>query len=204
MKIVGIHHVYNALAAAAAAWAAGMNCQSIVEGLVSFQPVSGRMQIIRLQNRAFVIDDTYNANPASVREALMTLKDLKSNHNGYVFLGDMLELGDAAPEMHRKIGVLMATIGVNAVFLRGDFSAITASGATEGGMPPQNIFFLSPDEDGMPFLKEHLQEGDWVLVKGSRRMKMEKIVAQICDLFGRDDTGDNTGRGNNKSGVNEH
>jgi len=204
MKIVGIHHVYNALAAAAAAWAAGMSCQSIVEGLAAFQPVSGRMQIIQLQNRAFVIDDTYNANPASVREALMTLKDLKSNHNGYVFLGDMLELGDAAPEMHRKIGVLMATIGVNAVFLRGDFSAITASGATEGGMPPQNIFFLSPDEDGMPFLKEHLKEGDWVLVKGSRRMKMEKIVAQIGDLFGRDDSGDNTGRGNNKSGVNEH
>jgi UDP-N-acetylmuramoyl-tripeptide--D-alanyl-D-alanine ligase len=124
-----------------------------------------------------------------VREALMTLKDLKNHHAGYVFLGDMLELGAAADEMHRKIGILMATIGVNAVFLQGDFSAVTATGAQEGGMPRQNIFFLSADEDGMPYLKKHLKKGDWVLVKGSRRMKMEKIVAQICDLFGRYNTG---------------
>ena len=189
MKIVGIHHVYNALAAAAAAWAAGIDCKTIAEGLAEFQPVSGRMQMIKLQNCAFVLDDSYNANPASVREALMTLKDLKNHHSGYVFLGDMLELGAAADEMHRKIGILMATIGVNAVFLKGDFSAATAAGAMEGGMLPQNIFFLSRDEDGMQFLKKNLKKGDWVLVKGSRRMKMEKIVTQICDLFGRDENG---------------
>jgi len=197
MKIVGIHHVYNALAAAATAWAAGIDEKSIAEGLAAFQPVSGRMQMIKLQNGAFVIDDSYNANPASVREALMTLKDLKSHYNSYVFLGDMLELGDAAPEMHRKIGILMATTGVNAVFLKGDFSAITAAGAMEGGMLPQNIFFLSPDDDGMLFLKKKLKKGDWILVKGSRRMKMEKTVAQVCDLFG----GDNDRVKNNNSGV---
>jgi UDP-N-acetylmuramoyl-tripeptide--D-alanyl-D-alanine ligase len=185
MKIVGIHHVYNALAAAAAARAAGMDCETIAEGLAAFDPVAGRMQIIKLQNCAFVLDDSYNANPASVREALMTLKDLKNHHAGYVFLGDMLELGAQADEMHRKIGILMATIGVNAAFLQGDFSAVTADGALEGGLPRQNVFFLSADEDGMSYLKKHLKKGDWVLVKGSRRMKMEKIVAQICDLFGR-------------------
>lgn len=186
MKIVGIHHVYNALAAAATACAAGIDCKTITEGLAHFQPVSGRMQMIKLQNCAFVLDDSYNANPASVREALMTLKDLKNHHSGYVFMGDMLELGEASDEMHRKIGILMATIGVNAVFLKGDYSAVTAAGAMEGGMPPQSIFFLSQEEDGMSFLKKNLKKGDWVLVKGSRRMKMEKIVDQICDLFGRD------------------
>ncbi|MCK7471540.1 MAG: hypothetical protein MZU95_12785 [Desulfomicrobium escambiense] len=113
----------------------------------------GRMQIIKLQNCAYVIDDSYNANPASVREALMTLKDLKNHHSCYVFLGDMLELGAASSEMHRKIGVLMATIGVNAIFLKGDFSAVTAAGAEEGGMPRQNIFFISEEEDGMPFCR---------------------------------------------------
>lgn len=189
MKIIGIHHVYNALAAAAAAWAAGIGCKAITEGLAAFQPVSGRMQMIKLQNCAFILDDSYNANPASVREALLTLKDLKNHHSGYVFLGDMLELGASADEMHRKIGILVATIGVNAVFLKGDFSAATAAGALEGGMLPQNIFFLSQNEDGMPFLKKNLKKGDWVLVKGSRRMKMEKIVVQICDLFGRDKNG---------------
>ncbi len=107
MKIVGIHHVYNAMAAAASAWAAGIDSAAIKEGLEKFSPVGGRMEIIRLQNGAYVIDDSYNANPASVREALMTLRDLKNNHSGYVFLGDMLELGDAAYEMHRKVGMLL-------------------------------------------------------------------------------------------------
>ena len=122
----------------------------------------------------------------------MTLKDLKVHHNGYVFLGDMLELGAEAGEMHRKIGMLIATIGVNALFLQGDFSEITAAGAVEGGLSPENIFFLSDKEKGIDYLKEHLKKGDWILVKGSRGMKMEKIVAQICDDFGRDKiNGDN-------------
>jgi UDP-N-acetylmuramoyl-tripeptide--D-alanyl-D-alanine ligase len=186
MKITGLHHVYNAMAAAAAALAAGMDLQTISEGLAAFRPFSGRMEMIKLHNGAFLLDDSYNANPASVREALMTLKDLKVNHNGYVFLGDMLELGNHADEMHRKIGMLMATIGINALFLQGDFSRVTASGATEGGLSPENIFFLSGDENGSAYLKAHLKKGDWILVKGSRRMKMEKFVTQICDDFGCD------------------
>jgi UDP-N-acetylmuramoyl-tripeptide--D-alanyl-D-alanine ligase len=201
MKIAGLHHLYDAMAAAAAAVAAGMDTQTISEGLTAFRPFSGRMEMIKLHNGAFLLDDSYNANPASVREALMTLKDLKINHNGYVFLGDMLELGAEADEMHRKIGMLMATIGVNALFLQGDFSKVTAAGAIEGGMPGQNIFFLSGDENGMDYLKENLKKGDWILVKGSRRMKMEKFATRICDDFGDDKI-----NGNNKtihqSGVN--
>ena len=72
----------------------------------------------------------------------MTLKDLKNYHNGYVFLGDMLELGAEAEEMHRKIGMLIATIGVNALFLQGDFSEITAAGAMEGGTAVRKYFLF--------------------------------------------------------------
>ena len=158
MKIVGLHHVYNAMAAAAAACAAGIDYKTIAEGLAAFRPFSGRMEIIKLRNGAFLLDDSYNANPASVREALMTLKDLKIHHNGYVFLGDMLELGAEADEMHRKIGMLMATIGVNALFLQGDFSEITAAGAKEGGMSPENIFFLSDKENGIDYLKRTFEK----------------------------------------------
>jgi len=194
MKIVGLHHVNNAMAAAAAAFAVGTDIKTIAEGLAEFRPFSGRMEMIRLRNGAFLLDDSYNANPASVREALMTLKDLKVHHNGYVFLGDMLELGEEAGEMHRKIGMLIATIGVNALFLQGDFSEITVAGAVEGGLSPENIFFLSDKDKGIDYLKEHLKKGDWILVKGSRRMKMEKIAAQICDDFGSDKI-----NGNNKT-----
>ncbi|MBP9012346.1 MAG: UDP-N-acetylmuramoyl-tripeptide--D-alanyl-D-alanine ligase [Smithella sp.] len=186
IKIVGLHHVHNAMAAAATAFAAGVDIRTISEGLGSFRPFSGRMEIIKLRNGAFLIDDSYNANPASVREALMSLKDLKSNHNAYVFLGDMLELGDQSEEMHRKIGMLMATIGVHALFLKGDFAGVTAAGAREGGLSPDNIFFLLEQDSGVGYLKERLKKGDWILVKGSRGMKMEKIVSQICDHFGSD------------------
>jgi UDP-N-acetylmuramoyl-tripeptide--D-alanyl-D-alanine ligase len=162
------------------------------------------MKIIRLRNCAFVLDDTYNANPASVREALMTMKDLKNHHCGYVFLGDMLELGEATDEMHRKIGILMATIGIQAVFLKGDFAEVTAVGALEGGMLSRNIFFLSETEDGLSYLKKNLKKGDWVLVKGSRRMKMEKIVEQICEVFGRDKNGVKNHPITHGAGVNEN
>jgi len=194
MKIAGLHHIHNAMAAAAAAVAVGTDIKTIAEGLAAFRPFSGRMEIIRLQNGAFLLDDSYNANPSSVREALLTLKDLKGHHHGYVFLGDMLELGEKAEEMHRKIGMLIATIGAGALFLKGDFSKVTATGAMEGGLSPQNIFFLSDEEKGIVFLKEHLKKGDWILAKGSRRMRMEEIVARICDNFGRDDI-----NGNNKA-----
>lgn len=187
MKIAGLHHVYNAMAAAATAYGVGIDIKTIAEGLAAFRPFSGRMEIIRLHNGAFLLDDSYNANPSSVREALLTLKDLKGHHNSYVFLGDMLELGEKADEMHRKIGMLIATIGVNVLFLQGDFSKVTAAGAMEGGLSPQNIFFLSDNEKGIVYLKQYLKKGDWILVKGSRRMKMEKIAAQICENFGKNE-----------------
>ena len=186
IKIVGLHHVHNAMAAAATAFAVGMDIRTISEGLSAFRPFSGRMEIIKLRNGAYLLDDSYNANPASVREALMTLKDLKTSHDAFVFLGDMLELGAQSDEMHRKIGMLMATIGVNALFLQGDFSEVTTTGAIEGGMMPENIFFLSEADKYIDYLKEHLKKGDWILVKGSRGMKMERIITQISDNFGSD------------------
>lgn len=186
MKIVGLHHVNNAMAAAAAAFAVGTDIKTIAEGLAEFRPFSGRMEMVKLRNGSFLLDDSYNANPASVREALMTLKDLKVHHNGFVFLGDMLELGTESEEMHRKIGMLIATIGINTLFLQGNFSRVTAAGAMEGGLSPENIFFLSNENNGINYLKENLKKGDWILVKGSRGMKMDKIVLQICENFGSD------------------
>ena len=201
MKITGLHHLYNAMAAAAVSVAIGMDSKTITEGLSAFRPFSGRMEVSKLRNGAFLLDDSYNANPASVREALMTLKDLKTGHSAYVFLGDMLELGEQADEMHRRIGMLIATIGVNALFLRGDFSKMTATGAMEGGMAPENIFYLSDEESGSDYLKDHLKKGDWILVKGSRRMKMEKIAAQIFEDFGQDKMNGDS-KSMNKPGVN--
>ncbi|PKN84963.1 MAG: hypothetical protein CVU51_09530, partial [Deltaproteobacteria bacterium HGW-Deltaproteobacteria-1] len=115
----------------------------------------------------------------------LTLKDLKNAHNAFVFLGDMLELGEAAREMHRRVGMLLATIGVTAVFLQGEFAEITAAGALGGGLSDEQIFYLRDDvEESIAHLKKQLRKGDWILVKGSRRMKMDRIVARICEDTG--------------------
>ncbi|MFO7570466.1 MAG: UDP-N-acetylmuramoyl-tripeptide--D-alanyl-D-alanine ligase [Smithellaceae bacterium] len=186
MNIAGIHHIYNAMAAAAAARAFGAGHTAICEGLASFLPVRGRMEIVALQNGAYLVDDSYNANPASVREALLTLRDLKSTHRAFVFLGDMLELGEAAPEMHRKIGTLLGTTGVTAVFLQGDYAGNTASGALDGGLTEDQIIDIESVDASLDSLKKKLRKGDWVLVKGSRGMKMDRIAAGIRAAFGVD------------------
>ncbi len=184
MKVAGIHNIYNAMAAAGVAIAAGMDDESIASGLAAFQPVGGRMEIIKLQNGAYIINDAYNANPASMREALMTLKDLKGARNAFVFLGDMLELGEAAQELHRKIGLLLAATGVKAAYLQGDFAEMVAAGAEDGGLAPEKVMFLKDDEEALASLKKQLHKGDWILVKGSRRMKMDRFVSRLCDAYG--------------------
>ena len=184
MKVAGLHNIYNAMAAAATAVACGISPESIRQGLTMFHAVGGRMEIIKLKNGAYLINDAYNANPASVREALLTLRDLKSAHNAFVFLGDMLELGEAAREMHRRVGMLLATIGVTTVFLQGDFADVTAAGALAGGLSDEQIIFFRDVEDSIAHLKRQLRKGDWILVKGSRRMKMDRIVTRICEHMG--------------------
>ena len=184
MKVAGISNIYNAMAAAAVAVACGISAESIRQGLSSFRAVSGRMEILALQNGVYLVNDAYNANPASVREALLTLKDLKNGRNAFVFLGDMLELGEAAKEMHRRIGTLLATTGVAAVYLQGDFAEATAAGALEGGLAKEHVIILKDDEAAIAHLKKQLRKGDWVLVKGSRRMRMDRIVSRLCADFG--------------------
>lgn len=184
LSVTGMHNVYNALAAAASSWALGIEHDAIRRGLTAFTPISGRMEISQLKNGAFIINDTYNANPASVREALKALKDLRGDHTSTVILGDMLELGDRAEEMHEGIGSLLADTGVGTIFLRGRLSRATAAGVLKRNVPDNRIFFFETPEEIIPQLESTLEKGDWILVKGSRRMKMEEVVRTIVEIFG--------------------
>jgi UDP-N-acetylmuramoyl-tripeptide--D-alanyl-D-alanine ligase len=143
----GEHNIQNALAAGAAARALGFDREAIAAGLAIFCPVPGRMEIRRLGNGAFLIMDTYNANPASTRESLKTLQDLRGAGRATVILGDMLELGAQAKELHEEVGVLLAKTGVDRVFLKGPLSRSTAKGAMKKGFSKEGIvFFDNPDE----------------------------------------------------------
>jgi UDP-N-acetylmuramoyl-tripeptide--D-alanyl-D-alanine ligase len=184
MAVLGEHNVYNALAAAACSHACGIDYDDICRGLTAFRQVSGRMELFRLWKGAFLIDDTYNANPSSVKEALKTLRDLAGRKGSTLIFGDMLELGDRAEEIHEDIGMAIADTGVGRLILRGRFSRAVAAGAQKKGLSGDRIFFLDDSGDIADFIVKSLRDGEWILIKGSRGMHMEVITGAILRLCG--------------------
>ncbi|CAB1081543.1 UDP-N-acetylmuramoyl-tripeptide--D-alanyl-D-alanine ligase (EC [Olavius algarvensis Delta 1 endosymbiont] len=170
--------VANALAAAAVGYNLGLSISTIKAGLEAFTPVSGRLNILHPAGGIHIIDDTYNANPESMRAALETLKKMRAGSRAIFVAGDMLELGDQAPSLHRAIGAAAAQSGISRLYARGDFADQVASGARGEGMPSEHTMIGSRREI-IADLTDWLQPGDWLLVKGSRGMAMEKVVQAI-------------------------
>jgi UDP-N-acetylmuramoyl-tripeptide--D-alanyl-D-alanine ligase len=172
----------NSLAAAAVGYLAGLPASEIKKGIEKFQPIKGRMNVHRFKNDIKLIDDTYNANPDSVRSAVRSLVALKKGKRGILVLGDMFELGEHSEEMHKKIGELVAEVGIEKLFAVGRFSESVAEGARSGGMNRRSIFNGSGKEI-LVHLRKEIKPGDWVLIKGSRAMKMEDIVEALTEEF---------------------
>jgi UDP-N-acetylmuramoyl-tripeptide--D-alanyl-D-alanine ligase len=173
LRIAGRHNVKNALAAAAAALGAGVPLETIVQGLENFEAVKGRSRALRvsLGRKTYnVIDDTYNANPDSVRAAIEILSELPAPH--LLVLGDMGEVGDQGPEFHAEIGEYAAERGIETLLCMGDlmrYGAAVFPGARHfGGMEALSNAVLAD----LPRYRS-------VLVKGSRFMKMERVVQAI-------------------------
>ena len=171
----GQYMISNALAAAAVGYLLGIPAATVKAGLESFEPVAGRMNIRHLPNGIQIIDDTYNANPDSMKAALATLKKMRTGGRKVFVAGDMFELGDQAPELHRQLGALAAHTAVDRLYACGENAAALAAGARKEGMQPAEMITGSREEI-LEDLKGWLQPGDWVLVKGSRGMAMEKVV----------------------------
>ena len=172
----GSHNIYNALAAAAALLEK-VPLTTIAEGLARFTPYSGRFRIERV-GQLTLIDDSYNANPASTGAALSTLAEIKGAGRAFVALGDMLELGGDEAELHHLIGVQAAQVA-DRLYLVGDLTSHTAEGAREAGLPAEQVRSGITHEDVAADIMERAQPGDFVLVKGSRGMRMEKIAELI-------------------------
>jgi UDP-N-acetylmuramoyl-tripeptide--D-alanyl-D-alanine ligase len=170
--------VHNALAAAAVGHLLGLTLEDIQNGLEGFLPVQGRMNVNTLPGGVHLIDDTYNANPASMEAAVATLHRLRGTARGLLVVGDMLELGPASAELHRGLGRFAAGTGVCKLLACGNFAEAVAAGAREGGMAAADAVAGSQADIGGVLLNE-LRAGDWVLVKGSRSMGMEAIVSAV-------------------------
>ncbi|MFN2435575.1 MAG: UDP-N-acetylmuramoyl-L-alanyl-D-glutamate--2,6-diaminopimelate ligase [Desulfotignum sp.] len=175
--------VLNALASLAAAAAAGIRVPDMQAGLAAFTPVSGRMQIQSLPGGIHLINDTYNANPASVTLALKTLAELAAASKNFgtgrtlAILGDMLELGPDSEQHHRQVGKTAGTLGISRLYLFGPLSRHTLTGALDGGMT-QDVLFHGTKQEITDQVSAEARSGDWVLVKGSRGMAMETIIEQ--------------------------
>jgi UDP-N-acetylmuramoyl-tripeptide--D-alanyl-D-alanine ligase len=166
LAIPGLHNVRNALAAAACAHAAGISPTNISEGLSSFRPYTGRLQVKKAASGATVIDDTYNANPDSVRAAIDVLASCPSPT--VLVLGDMGEVGTQGAEFHREVGAYARAKGISSLLALGQATrdAVEAFGA--GGRHFAKLEELISNVDGKS-----------ILVKGSRFMKMERVVAAL-------------------------
>ena len=170
--------VSNALAAAAVGHQIGLSCRTVKTGIEAFKPVSGRMNIKHMAGGINLIDDTYNANPESMKAAFVTLKTMRAGARGVVVIGDMLELGYQAPSLHRKVGARAARSGISRLYAYGEFAAEVTTGALDEGMQPTETFEGTHAEI-VEDLKDWLRPGDWLLVKGSRGMAMEKVVRKL-------------------------
>lgn len=179
----GRHFISDALAAAAVGELLGVPPADIAGGLERFVPVAGRMSVISTSAGFYVVDDTYNANPGSMRAAIDTLKDLSERRPGYLVLGDMFELGEQAALLHRSIGRRAAQSGPEMILAVGDFAEDLARGAIEAGMATDKVVTGTRDRV-VSVLTTSVRPGDWVLVKGSRGMAMETVVTAIVEAGG--------------------
>jgi UDP-N-acetylmuramoyl-tripeptide--D-alanyl-D-alanine ligase len=175
--------VSNALAAAAVEHLLGLSVAAIKAGLESFQPVAARMNIVHAPGGIHIIDDTYNANPDSMKAALKTLTKISGGARTVFVAGDMLELGRQAPSLHSQLGRLAAETGISRLYASGAFADVVAAGAREKGLPATSTLTGSREEIVADLIK-WLQPGDWVLIKGSRGMAMEKVVQGLKDWAG--------------------
>jgi UDP-N-acetylmuramoyl-tripeptide--D-alanyl-D-alanine ligase len=168
LQLLGKHNVMNALAASAATLSNGVSLKNIKVALEQLQPASGRMQTKAGRGGVTIIDDTYNANPLSLRAALTSITALPGKK--ILVLGDMRELGEQAKQLHFESGALAKTLGIDALFATGELTQQTVKSFGDNA---QHF----PDHASLIHALENcLQPNTTILVKGSRSMKMEQVV----------------------------
>ena len=178
LNYLGQHNISNALGAAALTLGAGVKVSAVRRGLEKVTPFSMRMQIETWQGTG-IINDAYNANPASMKAALLTLAEVRCRGRRIGVLGDMFELGRHSAREHRALGKAAAAAAIDRLYLLGDQSAAVRRGALNGGMRPEQIVTGKDHAELAGLLRGYIKRGDWLLFKGSRGMKMERVFEAL-------------------------
>ena len=181
LRVPGTHQIMNALAAAAVGVAFEIPEKRILGGLERYRGVHGRLAMRRGRDDVWLIDDTYNANPQSVRVALHFLAGLPGTGRRIAVLGDMLELGENGPALHREIGSVVCNADIHALVALGPAAQYIAHGALQAGMDCSRIHHTHSRQGVLDLLNEMVQPQDVILLKGSRGMAMERLVEALAE-----------------------
>ncbi|WP_010284663.1 UDP-N-acetylmuramoyl-tripeptide--D-alanyl-D-alanine ligase [Bacillus timonensis] len=175
LPVLGKHNVNNAMAAIAVARRLGLSWDQIEKGLHQIKITNMRLELIEGINGTKLINDAYNASPLSMKAAISLVHDLQTSGKKIVVLGDMLELGDQENEYHEEVGRFIEPDKIEYVFTFGTLGEHIASGAKEH-FPQDRVFSFQDKQQLIEQLRNLLSEGDILLVKGSRGMKLEEVV----------------------------
>ena len=175
VPVTGRHFLRAALTALAIAREIGLTASEIASGFANFRSAPGRCQVHQIGSWT-VIDDTYNANPASMRAACETLRDWQGANKRLLITGDMLELGPHAEQAHFGLGLAAAEAQVDGLLVFGEQSEHVIRGALDGGLRPSRLAHCEHMEILLTVLDCVLEPRDILLVKGSRGMRMERVI----------------------------
>ena len=181
LRLPGAHNVSNAVGAAAMAYGLGADLEAMSKGLEAVRPMPMRMAIERVKGVG-IINDAYNANPASMDAALRALAGINCKGDRVAVLGDMLELGRESAKRHYELGQTIARCHVDRVYLLGPFASHVREGAFQGGMDSERVTIGKNYKTLAMMIRKHTKRGDWILFKGSRGIGMEKVLASFRTL----------------------
>jgi len=175
MPLLGYCNIYNALAAVAAGHTLGIPAESMNTGMSRIQPMGQRGEVIHHNEMTF-INDAYNANPQSARQALELLKNFAAEGRKFFVLGDMLELGELAESSHRQLGEEIAAMQFDGMVAVGDLAKLAAEQAVHSGMNKDQVMSFESHAEAAKYLSEKVGKGDCLLFKGSRGAHMETVM----------------------------
>ncbi|MEW6552876.1 MAG: UDP-N-acetylmuramoyl-tripeptide--D-alanyl-D-alanine ligase [Actinomycetota bacterium] len=180
VPLPGRHNVENALAAAAVGKIMGVDMESIAEGIAMADTTAWRMEMIRKPEEITIINDAYNANPVSMRSALMALGEISRQKRAIAVLGDMGELGPVSEKAHQEVGKQAVDYGTDILITVGRKSRKTAQAAREKGLPRGSVFTTDGVDKAAEILRAIIEPGDVVLIKGSRFLGLERLVDLVA------------------------
>lgn len=181
----GRHLLYNVAAAVAIGFVKGVEPEHSLEAIQTLKPSDSRCQTLvretRQGGRITVLDDSYNSSPAALRAVLEVVRQLKTFGRKVLALGEMLELGETSDLRHREAGSQAAACGADLLVVVGGKAGLMADGAIGAGFPAESVFRFGDSEQAGHFLAGELRDGDFLLCKGSRGVRMERILSSLAE-----------------------